>query len=68
MTESKDDGVAKGTVNLIDVVEKLELSVAGLVMEVKGLRTHADSGGYFVQIAAEDLLKAVQELKLLVQK
>lgn len=64
----KEDEAAKRTAMLIDVIVKLEQSVSGLIIEVKGQRTHADSGGYFVQIAVEDLLKAVQELKQVAQK
>lgn len=53
---------------LIAVVEKLEHTVAGLVLEVKGMRTHTDSTGYFLLIAVEDVLKAVQELKVVAQQ
>lgn len=54
---------------LIDVVEKLEHTAAGILLEVRGGRVHADSSGYFLQVAAEDLLEAVRELKqLVVQK
>jgi hypothetical protein len=54
--------------DLVQVIEKLEQTVAGLILEVKGMRTHGDSAGYFLQIAVEDLQKTVNELKLAVQK
>lgn len=50
------------------MVEKLEHTAAGLILEVKGMRTHTDSTGYFLLIAVEDLLKTVQELKVVLQK
>lgn len=53
---------------LRDMLEKFEQTVAGLVIEVKGMRMHSDSAGYFLQIAVEDLQKSVNELKLAVQK
>lgn len=46
----------------------LEHTAQLLVNEVRGMRTHTDSSAYFLQIAVEDLLKAVQELKEAVTK
>lgn len=54
--------------SLRDVLEKLEQTVAGLILEVKGMRIHSDSAGYFLQIAVEDLQKTVNELKVAVLK
>jgi hypothetical protein len=54
--------------SLRDVLEKLEQTLTGLLLEVKGMRTHGDSAGYFLQIAVEDVHKTLQELKVAVLK
>lgn len=56
-----DDNLVAKT--LVTVVTELIHSVEGLVLEVKGMRKHGDSAGYFLQITCEDLLKTAQELK-----
>lgn len=53
---------------LLKRLNLLEHTALLLLNEVKGLRTHTDSSAYFLQIAVEDLLKAVQELKEVVTK
>lgn len=48
---------------LRDVLEKLEQTLAGLILEVKGMRTHGASAGDFLQVAVEDVQKALTALK-----
>lgn len=48
---------------LRDVLETLQQSVDGLLVEIKSMHTHHGSAWYFLQCTAEDLLRAVQELK-----
>lgn len=48
---------------LREVLDTLQHSVDGLLLEIKGLHTHSGSALYFLQCTAEDLLKTVQDLK-----
>lgn len=49
--------------DLRTALEKLEQTVAGLVLEVKAMRRHGVSAGDFLQIAVEDVQKTLTELK-----
>jgi hypothetical protein len=44
-------------------VAKLSELVQGLLIEIRGWRTHTGSTGYFLQVAVEDLHKAVDKLE-----
>jgi hypothetical protein len=48
-------------------IERLTDHIKGLRLEVEGWRMHVGSTGYFIQIAIEDLQKAVAELDKLVK-
>lgn len=43
-------------------LKRLTETIAGLRLEVEGWRKHTGSTGYFLQVALEDLIKAVHEL------
>jgi hypothetical protein len=44
-------------------VSKLSQAIKGLRVEVEAWRTHTGSTGYFLQVAVEDLIRVVDELK-----
>lgn len=48
---------------LIQAIEQLTQSVDGLLLELKGMRTHGASAGDFLQAAIEDFQKVVREIK-----
>lgn len=52
---------------MIKSVRDLSATVNGMRLEVEGWRQHSSSTGYFLQIAVEDLLKAVNELTVYIE-
>ena len=48
---------------LKEVLDGVQHSTAGLLLEVKGLRTHMGSSIHFLIIAIEDLQKVIEQIK-----
>lgn len=46
-----------------EILTDLEHSVAGLLIEVRGLRIHMGSGVHFLEMAVEDLQKILDQVR-----